>query len=114
MDAFAVAAHDDEHRPSARSHSAREAAPTEDGLAERLVDFTLSEARRLRRAGTSSRDLRTSVLSTLLRQIGSMVVQPVTDRLWQRLEPAANDPLREAQAPRVRIAMSPEEPPEQG
>lgn len=101
--------------PSGSDSSARDSASADDGLAERLVDFTLSEAQRLRRAGAGgSRDLRTSVLSTLLRQIGSMVVQPVTDRLWQRLEPAANDPLREAQAPRVRIAMSPEEPPEQG
>lgn len=108
------AAHDDEHRPSARTHSAREAAPAEDGLAERLVDFTLSEARRLRRAGASSRDLRTSVLSTLLRQIGSMVVQPLTDRLWQRLEPAADHAAHDAPAPQVRIAMPPEEPTAQG
>ncbi|GAA1344177.1 hypothetical protein GCM10009594_19940 [Kocuria palustris] len=108
------AAHDDEHRPSARTHFAREAAPAEDGLAERLVDFTLSEARRLRRAGTSSRDLRTSVLSTLLRQIGSMVVQPLTDRLWQRLEPAADHAAHDAPAPQVRIAMPSEEPTAQG
>lgn len=85
-----------------------------DGLAERLVDFTLSEARRLRRAGTSSRDLRTSVLSTLLRQMGSMVVQPLTDRLWQRLEPAADPGVRDAPAPRVRIAMPAQTPGGQG
>lgn len=86
-----------------------------DGLAERLVDFTLDEARRLRHSGTGgSRDLRTSVLSTLLRQIGSMVVQPLTDRLWQRLEPAADHAAHDAPAPQVRIAMPSEEPTAQG
>lgn len=86
-----------------------------DGLAERLVDFTLDGARRLRHSGTGgSRDLRTSVLSTLLRQMGSMVVQPLTDRLWQRLEPAADPALRDAPAPRVRIAMPAQTPGGQG
>lgn len=86
-----------------------------DGLAERLVDFTLDEARRLRHSGTGgSRDLRTSVLSTLLRQMGSMVVQPLTDRLWQRLEPAADPGVRDAPAPRVRIAMPAQTPGGQG
>jgi len=54
------------------------------------------------------------VLSTLLRQIGSMVVQPLTDRLWQRLEPAADHAAHDAPAPLVRIAMPPEEPTAQG
>ena len=86
-----------------------------DGLAERLVDFALDEARRLRHSGAGgSRDLRTSVLSTLLRQMGSMVVQPLTDRLWQRLEPAADPGVRDAPAPRVRIAMPAQTPGGQG
>lgn len=83
--------------------------PDADGLAERLVDLTLAETERLRRSGVGgSRDPRMSVLTTMLRQIGSMVVQPLSDRIWERLEAVADPSSGHTAAPRVSIAMSPE------
>lgn len=84
-----------------------------DGLVERLVDLTLEETRRLRRGGVGgTRDLRSSVLRTMLRQVGSMVLQPLADRLWDRLEPAADPGARDAGPPRVSIAVAADDAPD--
>lgn len=77
-----------------------------DGLLDRLADLTLSETRRLHDHGIgASRDLRLSALRTLLRQIGSLVVQPVADRLWDRLGTAAPDHGPGEPAPRIVVSL---------
>lgn len=92
-------------------------APDDDGLIERLIDLTAVETEALRGAGLGGgRDLRTSVLTTLLRQIGSLMVQPLADRIWTRV--AAEDSGRSVQeapidaqdspAPRVEVVLATE------
>ena len=59
----------------------------EGGILDRLVDLTVEQTEQLIERGLDPRrGLRASVFSTVIRQLGRVVVDPTAERVWQRIE----------------------------
>lgn len=61
----------------------------EETLLDRLVDLSVEQTRELMNRGLDPRrGLRASAFSTLIRQVGRLVVTPAAERIWSRLQEA--------------------------
>lgn len=82
----------------------------EDGILDRLVELTVEQTQQLIDRGLDpSRGLQMSVFTTVIRQLGRVVVAPTAERVWRRLEETC--PTGPSQvprtAPRVVVAVDP-------
>lgn len=67
---------------------------TEDGVLDRLTELTRAEITTLREAGVAStrRPIEQQVADVIVRQFGALLLQPLADRVWQRLGGTAPSP----------------------